>query len=102
MAVIATPAQTVPALIDECGKLGIQSVIIITSGFAEIGEEGAKLQAEIENLRIKHKMRIIRPNCLDVINLWIGLNASFAGKTPNPGKVGFISQSGAPCTSILD
>jgi len=102
LAVIATPAQTVPALIDECGKLGIQSVIIITSGFAEIGEEGARLQAEIESLRIKHKMRIIGPNCLGVINPWIGLNASFAGKMPGPGKVGFISQSGALCTSILD
>jgi|688.fasta_scaffold69553_2 acetyltransferase len=102
LAVIATPAQTVPDLIRECGKLGIQSAIIITSGFAEIGEDGAKLQAEIEQLRIEYKMRIIGPNCLGVINPWIGLNASFAGKMPSPGKVGFISQSGALCTSILD
>lgn len=102
LAVIATPAQSVPGLIHECGKLGIQSVIIITSGFAEIGEEGAKLQEEIEKLRIEYKMRIIGPNCLGVINPWIGLNASFAGKMPGPGKVGFISQSGALCTSILD
>ncbi|MDX1919548.1 MAG: acetate--CoA ligase family protein [Candidatus Caenarcaniphilales bacterium] len=102
LAVIATPAQTVPGIIHECGKLGIQSVIIISSGFAEIGEEGTKLQAEIEQLRQEYKMRIIGPNCLGVINPWINLNASFAGKMPSYGKVGFISQSGALCTSILD
>lgn len=102
LAVIATPAQTVPGIIHQCGKLGIQSVIIITSGFAEIGEEGAKLQEEIDKLRQEYQMRIIGPNCLGVINPWIGLNASFAGKMPSYGKVGFISQSGALCTSILD
>jgi acetyltransferase len=102
LAVIATPAKTVPSLVEECGSLGIQSIIIISSGFAEIGEEGLKLQAEIEKARIKYGIRIIGPNCLGVINPWIKLNASFAGKMPYSGKVGFISQSGALCTSILD
>ncbi|MDJ0624905.1 MAG: acetate--CoA ligase family protein [Candidatus Caenarcaniphilales bacterium] len=102
LAVIATPAKTVPSLIEECGNLGIKSVIIITSGFGEIGEEGLNLQNEIEQLRRKYEMRIIGPNCLGVINPWINFNASFAGKSPQIGKVGFISQSGALCTSILD
>ncbi|HEY9885922.1 MAG TPA: acetate--CoA ligase family protein [Vampirovibrionales bacterium] len=102
LAVIATPAKSVPNLIQECGELGIKSVIIISSGFAEIGEEGLVLQEEIEKARIKYEMRIIGPNCLGVINPWINFNASFAGKMPYKGKVGFISQSGALCTSILD
>lgn len=102
LAIIATPAKTVPSLIEECGKLNIESVIIISSGFAEIGEEGLKLQNQIEQARQKYNMRIIGPNCLGVINPWIKLNASFAGKMPYNGKVGFISQSGALCTSVLD
>jgi acetyltransferase len=102
LAVIATPASTVPGLIDECGEKNIKSIIIITSGFGEIGEEGLKLQEEIEKKRQHYGMRIIGPNCLGVINPWINLNASFAGKLPQKGKVGFISQSGALCTSILD
>ena len=102
LVVIATPAHTVPNLIEECGNLGIQSVIIISSGFAEIGEDGLKLQNQIEQARQKYNMRIIGPNCLGVINPGIKLNASFAGKMPYSGKVGFISQSGALCTSILD
>jgi acetyltransferase len=102
LAVIATPAKTVPDLVRDCGLLGIKSIIVISSGFAEIGEEGLRLQAEIEKARLEFGIRIIGPNCLGVINPWIKLNASFAGKLPYSGKVGFISQSGALCTSILD
>lgn len=102
LAVVATPAGTVPGLVEECGKAGITSLVIITSGFSEIGEEGKALEAEILRLLNKYNIRAVGPNCLGVMNPSVKMNASFAGKMPYSGKVGFISQSGALCTSILD
>ncbi|MDX1917734.1 MAG: acetate--CoA ligase family protein [Candidatus Caenarcaniphilales bacterium] len=102
LAVIATPAQTVPEIVKECGDREIQSLVTITSGFSEIGEQGKVLEAEIQRYCLKYGIRMIGPNCLGVINPSRHMNASFAGKMPYAGKVGFISQSGALCTSILD
>jgi acetyltransferase len=99
--VIVTPAKTVPALIQEAVDNGIQGAIIISAGFKESGPEG--VAAEHEILRIADgKMRIIGPNCLGVMNPISGLNATFAGAMARPGNVGFLSQSGAMCTSVLD
>ncbi len=102
LAVIATPAKTVPALVDECGRNGIKGVIIISAGFAEMGEEGRAMMKEIEALRKKHDQRIVGPNCLGVIRPKIKLNASFAKNSVPPGKIAFISQSGALGTAVLD
>ena len=102
LAVIATPAVTVPAIVKEAVEQKIKSLVIISSGFAEIGEKGLALQDEIARYQKEHDLTIIGPNCLGVMNPWIGMNASFAGKMPYKGKVGFISQSGALCTSVLD
>ncbi len=102
LAVIATPAPTVPGIINECVDAGIKGAIIISAGFKEIGAEGVKLEQQIlENAR-RGNLRIIGPNCLGVMNPLIGLNATFASTIARPGNVGFISQSGALCTSILD
>jgi len=102
LAVVVTPAPTVPRLIGECVDAGVKGAIIISAGFKEIGEEGAKLESQImENAR-RGDMRIIGPNCLGVINTQNGLNATFASHMARSGDVGFISQSGALCTSILD
>ena len=101
LVVIVTPAKTVPALIQEAVDNGIQGAIIISAGFKESGPEG--VAAEHEILRIADgKMRIIGPNCLGVMNPISGLNATFAGAMARPGNVGFLSQSGAMCTSVLD
>jgi len=102
LAVIATPAFTVPALVKQLAERSIKSIVIISSGFGEIGQEGLKLQEEISNYQKKYNLSIIGPNCLGVMNPWIGMNASFSGKIPYKGKIGFISQSGALCTSVLD
>jgi len=102
LAVIATPASTVPGVIAECGAKGISAAIVISAGFKEVGAEGAALeQATLAEAR-KHKMRIIGPNCLGLMNPHNGLNATFAATIARPGSVGFISQSGALCTAILD
>ena len=102
LAVIVTPAPTVPAIIKECVEAGVKGAIVISAGFKEVGEEGAKLEAEILEHARKGKMRVIGPNCLGVMNPLTGLNATFATATAQPGKVAFISQSGALCTSVLD
>jgi acetyltransferase len=101
LAIVATPAPTVPAIIRECVEVGVRGAIIISAGFKEIGARGQELEREIKNLA-RGKMRIIGPNCLGVMNPRVGLNATFASTMARPGNVGFISQSGALCTAILD
>ncbi|MFN3927251.1 MAG: bifunctional acetate--CoA ligase family protein/GNAT family N-acetyltransferase [Pseudanabaenaceae cyanobacterium] len=100
LAVIATPAPTVPGVIAECAQAGVKGAVIISAGFREIGAEGVALEQQI--LANAGQMRIIGPNCLGVMNPIVGLNATFASTIARPGSVGFISQSGALCTSILD
>lgn len=101
LAVIVTPAPTVPSVIQECLEAGVKGAIIISAGFKEIGVAGIELEHRIVDLA-QGKMRIIGPNCLGVMNPLTGLNATFASAMANPGSVGFISQSGALCTSVLD
>ncbi|HLA84251.1 MAG TPA: bifunctional acetate--CoA ligase family protein/GNAT family N-acetyltransferase [Thermoguttaceae bacterium] len=103
LAVVCTPAPTVPGLVRCCGEAGTRGMVIISAGFREIGPEGKKLErAVIEEKRRFKDMRIIGPNCLGIIVPSIHLNASFAATTPSEGHIGFISQSGALCTSVLD
>jgi acetyltransferase len=102
LAVIATPAGAVPAVIGECAAADIPAVIIISAGFREIGEKGAALEREILDIRRRSGMRIVGPNCLGLISPHHMLNATFASTMARPGHLGFISQSGALCTAILD
>lgn len=102
LAVIATPAKTVPEVVEQCGKAGIIGIIIISAGFKEIGTEGKALEDKIAELKRKYNLRIIGPNCLGIIRPSINLNATFANKMPKSGNIAFISQSGALGTAILD
>jgi acetyltransferase len=101
LAVIATPAGTVPGLMEQCVAAGIPAAIIISAGFSELGAEGRALENQIRTSACG-KMRIIGPNCLGLIHPPSNLNASFAATMALPGKVALLSQSGAICTSILD
>jgi acetyltransferase len=102
LAVIATPAPTVPGVIDECGRAGVRAAVVITAGFSEAGPEGAKLErALLENAR-RHGVRLIGPNCLGILRPELGLNATFARGTAIPGSLGLVSQSGAVCAAMLD
>ncbi len=101
LAVIATPAATVPNLIENCVAAGIPAAIIISAGFSELGAEGRALESQIRS-SARGKMRIIGPNCLGLLHPPSNLNASFAATMALPGKVALLSQSGAICTSILD
>lgn len=102
LAVIVTPAPTVPGVIRECAEAGVRGAIVISAGFKEIGQEGVELERQILVEARKGKMRVIGPNCLGVMSPVTGLNATFANAMARPGTVGFISQSGALCTAILD
>src|SRR5207248_9100727 len=101
LAVIATPAVGVPALVQECVEHGVKGAIIISAGFGELGAEGKALQQRVREVA-RGKMRIIGPNCLGVLHPPSNLNASFAASMPRPGHVALLSQSGAICTAILD
>jgi len=100
LAVIATPAVTVPSIVTECVVHGVKGAVIISAGFKECGPDGAELEKQI--LQRRGRMRIIGPNCVGLMLPHIGLNATFARPLALPGNIGFISQSGALCTSILD
>ena len=102
LAVIATPAPTVPGIVEECGEAGVDGLVIVSAGFREVGEEGAELEREVKAAAREHDIRIIGPNCLGVMRPPNGLNATFAGSMAQEGNVAFVSQSGALLTSILD
>jgi acetyltransferase len=102
LAVITTNAAAVPRIVQECGEAGIKGLIIMSAGFKEIGPEGKALEDEVRGIIRKYDMRAIGPNCLGVIVPGQRLNISFATGMPRQGRVAFISQSGALCTSVLD
>jgi acetyltransferase len=102
LAVVVTPAATVPEVIGECVDAGVKGAIVISAGFRETGAEGAALEERLRGVLRRGAMRLIGPNCLGVMNPLTGLNATFASAMARPGHVAFISQSGALCTAILD
>jgi acetyltransferase len=102
LAVIATPAATVPHLVGECVDAGVRSAVVISAGFKERGAEGVALEQQILEQMQRGSMRLIGPNCLGIMSPAIGLNATFAKDAPQAGNVAFLSQSGALLTAILD
>ena len=102
LAVIITPPATVPGIVKDCGKAGVKGVIIISAGFKEIGPVGVELERQVLEEANKAGIRIVGPNCLGVMVPGAKFNATFAADMAKPGSVGFISQSGALCTAILD
>ena len=102
LAVIVTPAKTVPGVMRECVDAGVKGAIIISAGFKETGKAGAELERQVLEEARRGRMRIIGPNCLGVMSPLTGLNATFATAIARPGNVALVSQSGALCTAILD
>ncbi|HEX5637844.1 MAG TPA: CoA-binding protein, partial [Gammaproteobacteria bacterium] len=102
LAVIATPPQTVPGIIESCGIHGVKAAVIITAGFGEANHDGAALEKQLLETARRYGIRLIGPNCLGIMRPSIGLNATFNKGGANVGNVAFISQSGALCTAILD
>jgi acetyltransferase len=102
LVIIVVPANAVPAVMQQCANAGVQSVIVITAGFREVGTEGRQLEDQVIQIAKQAGIRVIGPNCLGVIVPANKLNASFGGDLPAPGAIGYLSQSGALLAAILD
>jgi acetyltransferase len=102
LAVIVTPAVSVPGVVRECVDAGARSAIVISAGFKECGAEGVQLERLIKAELRRGSMQLVGPNCLGMMNPSIGLNATFAHDLARPGNVAFLSQSGALLTAVLD
>jgi len=102
LAIIATPADTVASVVEDCGKAGVDGVIVISSGFRETGQEGLEKENKLLKIKEKYGIRIMGPNCLGIFVSSLNLNTSFMKISPEQGKIAFISQSGAMGSSIID
>ena len=102
LAILVLPAQAILGIIGEAKAKGVKGLVCISAGFKESGPEGAEREKELTRLVREAGIPLIGPNCLGVINPAVNLNASFAAKIALKGSLGFISQSGAFCTSVLD
>ena len=102
LAVIATPAATVPGVVEECGRAGVRAAVVITAGFREAGAAGAELERELLAAARRHGMRLLGPNCVGLMRTPLGLNATFARGQALGGGLALLSQSGAVCTAMLD
>ena len=102
LAIIVIPAKAVNSVLEKCGKAKIKNVIIISAGFKEIGGDGIILEEKMKEIAEKYNIKIIGPNCLGILDSVNNLNASFANGMVKKGSIGFISQSGAICTAMLD
>ncbi len=102
LAVLVTPAKTVPDLIDDCAACGVPAVLVISSGFADVGESGRQLHEEALARARAHGIRLLGPNCLGIMRPDIGLNATYARTPARPGSVALVSQSQAVVAALLD
>lgn len=103
LAVVCTPPETVPGIIDELGSRGTKATVVISAGFAETrGPEGRELTQAMLQAARPHLMRVVGPNCVGILVPGIGLNASFAHLHPRAGDIAFVTQSGAVATAVLD
>jgi len=104
LAVIAVPREAVPTVVDDCAARGVQAIVVITAGFAEVGDEGRALQQQLADKVRGYGMRMVGPNCMGLLNTDpnVQLNATFAPVFPPQGRVALSSQSGALGLAILE
>ncbi|WP_029408193.1 bifunctional acetate--CoA ligase family protein/GNAT family N-acetyltransferase [Thiomicrorhabdus sp. Milos-T2] len=100
LAVIATPAKSIPSIIQACGERGVANAVILSAGFED--KAGKVLQQKMASIAKNYGMRLIGPNCLGILRPEIGLNATFSKNQAIPGNLALVSQSGAICTAVLD
>lgn len=104
LAVIIVKNVLVPQVLEECGKKGIKGAIVITAGFKEVDEEGAKLERRLKEIASQYEMELVGPNCLGVMNLDPNtmMNSTFLKITPKTGTIALVSQSGAICAALCE
>ncbi len=102
LAVVATPARSIPGIVEACGERGVKMMLILSAGFRETGPEGRRLEDRVTQMVKRYGIRLMGPNCLGIIRPDKGLNITFGKNDAKPGNLAFVSQSGAICTAILD
>ncbi|MCG7872267.1 MAG: bifunctional acetate--CoA ligase family protein/GNAT family N-acetyltransferase [Candidatus Thiodiazotropha lotti] len=102
LVVVATPAKTIPAIVEACGLHGVKTMIILSAGFRESGPAGLRLEERIVEVAKEFGIRFIGPNCLGLIRPDQGINITFGNNNAKSGNLALVSQSGAICTAILD
>ncbi len=102
LVVVATPANSIPGIVEQCGERGIRMMLILSAGFRETGAQGRKIEDKVTQLVKRYGIRLMGPNCLGIIRPDKGLNITFGNNNAKPGNLAFVSQSGAICTAILD
>lgn len=102
LAVITVPAASVPDALKDLAEVACRTAIVISAGFKEVGGSGNALEDEIKDTAASRGIKVLGPNCLGLINTRAALNATFAHEFPKPGNIGFFSQSGSLCISLLD
>ncbi|UTB32210.1 MAG: CoA-binding protein [Methanobacterium sp. ERen5] len=102
LAVIVIPAPLVLRAVRDCGETGIKNVVVISAGFKEASEEGARLEKELVEICNEFDINLVGPNCLGIMNTYNDMNASFSSDIAHKGKIGFMTQSGAIFAAILD
>jgi acetyl coenzyme A synthetase (ADP forming)-like protein len=101
LAVLIVPVAATPGVMEACGKRGIRAAIVVSGGFRESGPEGARVEAEVASVARRYGMRLMGPNCIGVIDTTTPLDTSFVAM-PQPGNIGFFSQSGAICGGLIN
>jgi acetyl coenzyme A synthetase (ADP forming)-like protein len=102
IAVIAVPARLVPGIVEEAGMAGTKAAIILAGGFGETGSSGKSLEGEVVEIARRYSVRILGPNCLGIMLPHKGVNTTFGPIAPKPGRVAFVSQSGALIATMVD
>jgi len=102
LAIIATRPQTLPLIIEQCGRAGVKNAIVLASGFSESGHIGAALERKMLEMARSYGVRILGPNCLGIMRPNLGLNGTFTRATAGTGNLALVSQSGAMCAAVLD
>lgn len=104
LAVVVTKNTIVPTVLEECGKKNVKGVIVITAGFKEVDQEGAKLEQQLKEIAKQYNIKVIGPNCLGVMNLdpKTMMNSTFLKVTPKSGQIALVSQSGAICAALVE
>jgi acetyl coenzyme A synthetase (ADP forming)-like protein len=102
LAVVVVPPSACEAVVDQCAEKGVKGLVVITAGFGEVGTAGAEMEGRLLAAARRGGMRMVGPNCLGVVNTAVGLDATFAPELAQPGRVAFLSQSGALGIALLE
>ncbi|HXE37358.1 MAG TPA: CoA-binding protein, partial [Azonexus sp.] len=102
LAIIATPARTIPEIMEQCGRAGVRNAIIVATGFSETGNSGALLERKVREIARTGNVRILGPNCIGIMRPDQKLNAAYTRIPAQAGELALVSQSGAMCSAVLD